>query len=354
MRTARSAGNRSYNFAMARASWCCFAMLLTLGLWADAQATRTGLPKQLTIARHTFIDFGPPNDFYEIIRVDQTGKGLHVQRVSVTPPGMVCVQPAKVEYSSGVLRETMSDLLRGQNPCSIPAKALRQERKRCKHCMVFSGADITLQLQCGSAQRRIDMDVLDRDRFDANPGTPKCTSWTMGVLQQLDSVLGPGVLDQSMFSMGAPKTPSVPENQFIRGLRSGAFDGLFGTNSFGKPVRVSRIALDAERTFPVPTVEVVSAEPARPAPSPLPNYPPIARLARVEGLVRATFEINGRGQVQEIAFPDGPKLGMLQTAVKAALQEWKFAPSADSKSGSVSILFNLNCNPADWASAATN
>lgn len=338
---------------MARTSWCCLGFLLILAVQAGAQTASPALPEHLTIGQHTFIDVGPPNDFYEIIQVDQTSKGLEIQRVSVTPPGMACVQPAKVEYASGVLHETMSALLKGQNPCSIPAKALRHERKRCKHCMVFSGADVTLQFQCGETQRRIDTDVLDRDWFAANPGTPRYTSWTMDVLQQLDSVLGPGPLDQPMFPTGTSTPPPVPEEPLIVQVRAGTFDELFGTDSFGNPVRVSRIALDAEKPVPRPTIEIEAVGPAKPLTTELPNYPPIARLARVEGLVRATFQIDRDGLAQHITFPDR-KLPMLWPTVTAALSKWKFPPSVAGKGGSVSILFKSNCNLADWPTAATD
>jgi hypothetical protein len=34
---------------------------------AGAQATQTGFPSQVLLARHTYFDFGPPFDFYEVI-----------------------------------------------------------------------------------------------------------------------------------------------------------------------------------------------------------------------------------------------------------------------------------------------
>jgi hypothetical protein len=60
------------------------------------------MPTHLTIARHTFFDFGPPHDFYKILDVAPNGHALSVQRALVTPPGAACVQPAKIELSSGI------------------------------------------------------------------------------------------------------------------------------------------------------------------------------------------------------------------------------------------------------------
>src|SRR5260370_6686085 len=112
------------------------------------------MPTHLTIARHTFFDFGPPNDFYEIIDVAPNGNALSVQRALVTPPGIACVQPAKVELSSGILHEIMDELLQSKSPCAIPEKELRRERQRCKKCLVFSGVDVTMQVNCGGKTGR--------------------------------------------------------------------------------------------------------------------------------------------------------------------------------------------------------
>jgi hypothetical protein len=54
---------------------------------ATAQTPPSGMPTHLTIARHTFFDFGPLHDFYEILDVAPNGHALSDQRALVTPPG---------------------------------------------------------------------------------------------------------------------------------------------------------------------------------------------------------------------------------------------------------------------------
>lgn len=169
---------------MNRAIRNCIRLLGFVCNMAAAQSPPSGMPTQLTIARHTFFDFGPPNDFYEIIDVAQNGNELSVQRALVTPPGIACVQPAKVELSSGTLHESMEELLQSKNPCAIPEKELRREQRRCKKCLVFSGVNVTMQVTCGGENRQIRTDILDRDLFDSAPNTPKNTSWSMAVLQR--------------------------------------------------------------------------------------------------------------------------------------------------------------------------
>ena len=138
---------------------------------ADKQSP-VPMPESFVLGRHTFIDIGPPFDFYEILSVHRDGTGTVLERITVTPPGDPCTQPATVETDNLPMAASIPELLAGTNPCRIPAKALRAELKRCKKCLVFSGAQITMSVQCGQETRLIRMDILDRDMFDPAPNTP--------------------------------------------------------------------------------------------------------------------------------------------------------------------------------------
>jgi len=138
------------------------------------------IPDRFLVARHTFIDVGPPNDFYEIISVRGTDSGTVINRVTLTPAGDACIQPPTVETVSSAIPDTMSVLLEGRNPCAIPEKALRKELKRRKQGLVFSGAEISMHIQCGRKERVIRADVLDRDMFDSKAATPENTSTQRG------------------------------------------------------------------------------------------------------------------------------------------------------------------------------
>src|SRR5688572_55136 len=149
-------------------------------------------PLEVVIGRHTFFDFGPPSDYYEILSLRPTEHGTSIQRVIATPAGLACIQPPTVEATTAAVAASVLDLLGQKNPCAIPEKALRRERKRCKDCLVFSGADVVMQVRCGEKIRRI----LEH------------TSWTMEVLERLDRSLGPRAVDRPMFSI--PDVASSP------------------------------------------------------------------------------------------------------------------------------------------------
>ena len=285
------------------------------------------MPDSLVIARHTFFDTGPPFDFYELIQAKSDGYGLAVERVLVTPPGQACMQPATVESENAKLHETMADMLAGKNPCTIPEKELHHELKRCKHRLTFSGVNVTMQVSCGGKERQLRMDILDRDLFDPKPQTPENTSWTMAFLSELDKTLGPGAMDKPMFSIGSAERPRVPDTELVRAIRDGHFDELFD-----KEHTVSKVVLDADKPLPPPpSVEIESVAPSAPISPQLPIYPPIAKAARVEGLVTVTFDVSAEGKVQNIVIVDGPKMAAL--GVEDAVIGWSFPQSAWGKSG---------------------
>jgi hypothetical protein len=326
---------------MNRAIGICLCILGFVCNISGAQTPSSGIPTQLTIARHTFFDFGPPNDFYEIIDVEQNGDEISVQRALITPQGNACVQPAKIELSSGTLRRSMEELLQSKNPCAIPEKELHKEKQRCKRCLAYSGVDVTMQVKCAGTNRQIRTDILDRDLFESAPNTPKNTSWSMAVLQKLDIALGPSAMDKPIFPVDTTQPAQIPQGRLVDQILAGTFDPMFGSE-----VKVSAIAQDAAKgPPPPPTIRIEQVSPVAPMEPVLPNYPPIAKLAHVQGLVEATFDVGEDGVVRNINFVGESRVPMLQPAIIDSISKWKFPESARGQSEKASIRFQLNCGP---------
>jgi hypothetical protein len=124
--------------------------------------------------------------------------------------------------------DLVSVVLEGRNPCSIPDKALQKELKRRKQGLVFSGAEISMHVQCSGKERIIRADVLDRDMFDPNAATPDNTSWTMRLLTRLGKVFPSGVWDRPMFDDSTESArATAPNADAARALASGEYDQLF-------------------------------------------------------------------------------------------------------------------------------
>lgn len=305
----------------------------------QARKPQPSPPEQFVIGRRTFFDIGPPFEFYEIFSVHQTAhNGTSVERIQVTPPGDVCTQPASVEVAVASIAGSVEDLLGGVNPCTIPEKDLRRELKRCKKCLVFSGADVVMQVGCGGEGRRIRMDILDRDMFDSHPATPEHTSWTMALLSRLDKLLGSAIMDRSAFTLSEISPPLKPEpSPLLKDLEDGRFDGLFDRGSY----RPSELFRQAQIPLAKPTVELTSISPFHPSIYEAPKYSPLARAAHVEGQVTLTLMVKSDGHVASTSFLSGNPI--LQRAVAAGVGQWTFPAEAAGQEVHLAIQFKMNC-----------
>jgi len=323
---------------MRRSAICLVAVLCGSAAFAQDGHKAPAWPDGLLIARHTFFDFGPPNDFYEIISVHGTSNGLTIERITLTPAGDACLEPPKVEAVSSAIPGTLSGVLEGRNPCAIPERALQRELKRRKKGLVFSGAEISMLVQCGERKRVVRADVLDRDIFDPKAATPQNTSWTMRLLTRLDKTFPSGVMDKPMFAgLIEPTKATPPSRDVAKGLESGEYDTLFE----GAPDRPSDLFRASQISPPVPDVRIRSSEPFQPEKFALPEYPPIARLARIEGDVVVTFQLDSSGKVTDTLFESGHP--MLRPTVTNAISEWIFPKEAAEHRIRATIEFKTNC-----------
>lgn len=258
--------------------------------------------------------------------------------MTLTPAGDACIQPPTVETVSSTIPDAVSVVLEGRNPCAIPEKALRKELKRRKQGLVFSGAEISMHIQCGGKERVIRADVLDRDMFDPKASTPENTSWTMRLLARLDKAFPSGVWDRPVFGGAAePTRATAPNADFARALESGEYDHLFA----GAPDRPSDLYHASQIPPPAPDVRIRSSQPFQPQNFVLPGYPPIAKLARIEGEVVVTFHVDAHGGVTDIRIESGHIL--FRPAVTKAVGEWTFSKEAADRQIKATIAFKTNC-----------
>jgi TonB family protein len=323
-----------------RLTLVCLALMIGNAL-AQVKPSDQISPDSFLIAEHFFIDIGPPNDYYTIYSVRSTNDGSAIERISVTPHGDACSQPATVRIATAKIPESIRDLLGPKDPCSIPEKELRKEIKRCKHCLVFSGSKITMQIACGRRTRMIRSDILDRDMFHPAPHTPEHTSWMMHLLTRLNQATGPGPLDKPILFLpkeDASSPPASSSGDLIK-LKEGGFDSLFPS-----PLdKLSELFLEAQRPLPIPTVTVLSSTPFSPISSELPKYPPIARAADFSSSVTAKLEIGPDGTVSKVSFVESEHNMMLRPAVASAASRWKFPEEAAGQHVDAIIDFKTNC-----------
>ena len=298
-------------------------------------------PDEFLIGRRTFFDFGPPFNYYEVLSARGSANGgTSIERLIVTPSTDACTRPPTVEVAAISVRVSAAELLGGKNPCTIPERDLRRELKRCKKCLVFSGADVVMQVRCGDQSRRIRMDILDEDLFDPHGGTPEHTSWTMRVLAQLDQALGDTVMDRPAFALApAPPQPAAGprSSSLLESLASGRLDVLFQ----GGPDKPSELFRQAQNPPPPPTVILVDSAPFRPTWYALPKYPPLALATHTSGPVVFTTRVASDGHASAPVFSGGHPL--LRGAVSASVAAWTFPLEAVRRDVQVTLDFEMSC-----------
>jgi hypothetical protein len=323
-----------------RTLFAAFLMFVIGGVCvAQGQTSNEQLPTEIVIGRDSFIDVGPPFDYYDLTFLRADGSSTNVDRISLTPAADTCYPRAEIKVISVSLKEPLASVLGGTNPCTIPEKALKEELKRRNKEPVFSGMDVSIQVECGGRTRVIRADILDRDIFDQHPSTPQYTAWSRALFDKLDQATGDHPWETPIFpvSQAFSAPPATSQSAALQAIAEGKFDGIFG-NAPDRPSALYHMAQNPPRQ---PFIELTSCEPVRPASYVDPVFPPIARAARVHGSVEFHLVVGDDGATKNVAIDSGP--GMLRQAVIDAVTKWKF-PAADAgKAIQGSIRFGLNC-----------
>jgi hypothetical protein len=300
------------------------------------------MPDQFAVGRDTFFDFGPPFHYVELLLVSPTEEGTLIERIIMTA-GYKCTLPPKIKITKATTKHSVAELLGSANPCTVPEKELKRELKRKKHQLVFSGANISMQVRCGEQARIIRSNILDRDIFEPHAGTPPHTSWTMGILTQLDQALGPGAMEEPAFALAGDVRPSEPlvDSPTLQEIAAGKFDALFpGTTD--KPSQIYR---SFREPIAAPTVTIIDSVPIKPISAPLPPYPALARAAGVQGTFPFSLHIQSNGEANEFAAQNAAPV--LRSAMEEASRKWKFPKVAADQRVVVTVEFALNCHDQD-------
>lgn len=306
---------------------------------AQKHKVQQPIPNEIVIGRNSFIDIGPPFNYYDLTFLRSEGVKTDVERISLTPPADTCYPRAEIRAAHLKLDETLSEILESTNPCTIPEKKLKAELKRRNKGLVFSGMDVTIQVNCAGGKRIIRADILDRDIFDDHPNTPQFTAWSRSLFEKLDRITGDQPWDKPIFPVpdAAPAAVPTTQSRAMQAIADGEFDEIF-KDAPDRPSVLYRIAQNSPRQ---PFIELTSIEPVHPATYVDPIYPPIAKAARVHGTVEFHLTIGAHGLATGVAIDSGPR--MLWQAVTDATAKWKFLTDDSGKTIHGSIRFGLNC-----------
>jgi hypothetical protein len=302
---------------------------------------------EIILAESSFIDIGPPFNFYSLYRLTSTATGTDVEKIAITPPGDACLQPATTEVSHAHLQQSLAKLFNDKDLCTIPERDLRREAKRCKQCLTFSGVHVVAQVKCGGKPRDVRYEILDRDIFDSRTNTPTGTSNTMKLLATLNNAFGGGAFDRPVFSVATPDETAKPLQanlQILEEISEGKYDSLFGE-------KISQLYKASQLPHNKPSVTLEASSPYAPIIATMPPYPPIARVAHIQGDVSLELQIGVDGKVAEAKWIDGPKV--FQAISLAGTRQWSYPTDAAQWPQSVKIRFKMNCPDITTSSPAT-
>ena len=296
-------------------------------------------PNQFEIGRDEIFNGGPPHDFYDLYDVRSTPGGASIQRVSLTPAADKCTMPATVETASATLNESISALLGNGNPCAIPEKEIIREQKPCKKCATTTGTVIGMRVECGAQTRIIRSGVLDKYMF--GPASKKSNEAlsTENLVQRLDQALAPKVTPQPASPNPATEPLNLmdPTSPIFQDLASGKYDPLFASAP-DKPSEIFRAAQNIAHPL---NVRLLSSTPLVPEGFIPPEYPEAAKLARIEGTVTFSIEIDPAGRASNLILETGPQ--KLQETIKDAIKPWRFPKSAANQIVDAAIQFTITC-----------
>lgn len=278
--------------------------------------------------------------YYDLTFLRSQGENTDVERISLTPPADTCYPRAEVKVAHVMVHDTLFSLLQGTNPCTIPEKALKAELKRRKKGLsVFSGMNVTIQVQCADVTRVIHADILDRDVFDEHPNTPRYTAWSQTLFERLDQATGDRPWDTPIFRVSESTAPAPPTSRSatLQAIADGKYDAIFGKDS-DHPSELYRLAQNVPRQ---PFIELTKSDPVRPTTYVDPTYPPIAKAAHVHGTVDFHLVVTSEGIANDVVIDSGPK--MLWQAATEAITKWKFSTDDSGRVVQGSIRFGLNC-----------
>jgi protein TonB len=162
----------------------------------------------------------------------------------------------------------------------------------------------------------------------------------MNLLQKLDSAVGPPAFEtQRIFTIPETKTP-LSDNSgsaALRDLAAGRYDGLFQD----APDKPSELYRASQIPPPIPTIRLISSVPVQPKDFTEPTYPPLARMAHVEGTLSFRLTVDSNGGPGDPIFESGSPL--LRGAATEAVKKWRFPSDSAGEEVEARMEFNLNC-----------
>ena len=263
--------------------WLAIVVLLgVLPVSAENPKKTAALLDEFVVGRHVVLD-SDPHEPYELYVVRDAGGITSVERITLTPSGNSCENPARVEVAIGAAPGNIAQLLGNRDLCSLAEKQMKHKPSKPG----YIASHMTFEVSCEGKKRELRAGSVDNDSW-SDLRAPNDTMWTMKVMDELEKATGPTVASSD------PPTPMRMSPAIAERLSAGEFDDLFD----GAPQRPSEIYRASLQPITEPTVTVrMDRNPKASEPI---DYPALAKAAQVEGVSRSLE--GGKGWACEYSF----------------------------------------------------
>jgi hypothetical protein len=278
-----------------------------------------------------------------VLEVKQDGDGILVRHIRVVPASVYCGEATKIVATATRLPNiTLRTITGGVNLCAIDPPALNRTLwafPQTRDIRVFAGERHAIVAKCGADTRvislpgdwQVDMARLKRKR----PG--------IAALWELPKAVGTqafgsfGSIDIVPAEMGARLEPA--NEAILAEMKSGRFDAGLASltpRSFKDDVAALRPESDA----PEFSVKLAIADGSRVGRFVEPEYPPIAKQARVSGVVELELISNPTtGETEQVTVVSGNPL--LARPAKDAAQHWRLLRRADDTTRATRVVLEF-------------
>jgi TonB family protein len=311
------------------------------------------IPQASLGARHKISEFyvvsvgfsdALPGWHHSILEVKPDGHDMVVRYIRVDPGTANCGAAAVIRATATRLPNTsLHDVTHGVNLCAMDQPFLNRTFEafpQTQRMGVFADDRFTIVAKCGTDSRvirlpyywKVDMARLKRERPDI------ALLWTLekavgtrafGPFPSID------VVPREMAARFPPAGEAI-----LSELKSGKFDSGLAPLSFKEDVAALRTKWDVAEF----SVKLANADRVRFERYVNPQYPPLAKQARISGTVELEITSNPTsGETEQVTAVSGHPL--LVPAAKEAAQQWRFPPGADTAlhATRVTLEFVFNC-----------
>lgn len=328
---------RGHSSASLIAAALCVCSATFVG-WASASLE----PSEFYIVSVGFSD-AKPGWHRSVLEVVQDGSDMLVRYIRVIAASGYCGNPTQIVATTMRLPNTSPRRISGGlNLCAIDSPVLSRTIRAfptTQYASVFAGDQHAIVAKCGTETRVISL-----------PG-----DWTIDMARlkrKQPRIAGLWTLEKAVGTQAFGRFPSIdivpPEmaarlqaanETILAELKSGKFDaGLasLAPRSFKDDVE----ALRSESDVPEFRVKLANAEHFRFDRFVDPQYPPLAKQARISGAVELELTSNpASGEIEQVTVVSGHPLLVLPA--KESAQHWRFVPGTDTASHTTRVILEF-------------